>query len=723
MPDAPRSYAEGAERLRDASLWGPQSLPPSSDPSTGYVADSMASRGSARRLGRIWLSTALRIFVVSVLSIYPKSGVSSELTSKEWPTISAEELALKDNPASPGSSAIILYREITSDDVKSVETHYSRIKILTESGKKYADIQIPYLYKNTEIRDIRARTVQSDGKAVEFNGQIFDKLVVKTKRVKFQAKTFSLPEVRAGSIIEYSYSIHWRDKVPGLFRDPVKYYVRYSSTIPTAHWVIQSDLFTRRARFVLRPLPKARLTMDWGGLPQGVEPRKQTDGTVTLEAANVPAFEEEEFTPPQRVLKSRVDFYYSIGPVYPSVFWIDQSRLLAESLQEYLAESKAIAREAARLVSDHEAPETNLRKLYERAQQIRYLSYEPSKTQQEEKRQNLKDNKSVSDILKHGYGSANEINLLFVALARAAGFKAAPVMVADRRHNFFNSNVLDIDQLDAMVVWVRAGFKDYYHDPATRYCPFGLVPWFETDTTGLRVGGPPGLVQIPGGQSKEAVVERKGSFELDNEGNLQGKLHVRFTGQEALDRRLENNDSDEAGRRKALEDEVKGWLPAGSTVELQGVNAWDQSAESLDADFTLKIASFATATGRRLLFPSGLLQSNETQAFKSVKRLHPIYFAYPYREVDEINVRIPAGKKVEGLPNPRIQDEVYATYETTCKTKGETIELKRRLEIFRTYFDSGHYSVLRAFFSRVRSGDEQQVVLENVSTTQANQHN
>lgn len=133
---------------------------------------------------------------------------SPQSPSDDWPPVPPEELALKDDPANPGASAILLYREIGTDDVKGLETDYYRIKIFTESGKEYADIEIPYLEKATEIRNIRARTVQPDGKAADFNGQVFDKLVVKMRRLKFQAKTFTLPDVRAGSIIEYSYTVH-----------------------------------------------------------------------------------------------------------------------------------------------------------------------------------------------------------------------------------------------------------------------------------------------------------------------------------------------------------------------------------------------------------------------------------------------------------------------------------------------------------------------------------
>jgi hypothetical protein len=69
------------------------------------------------------------------------------LLGQEWPAIDPEELALKDDPTNPGASAILLYREVVTDDTKREETHFYRIKVLKEEGKKYADVQISYFDK------------------------------------------------------------------------------------------------------------------------------------------------------------------------------------------------------------------------------------------------------------------------------------------------------------------------------------------------------------------------------------------------------------------------------------------------------------------------------------------------------------------------------------------------------------------------------------------------
>src|SRR5262249_12267145 len=160
-------------------------------------------------------------------------GVSGD----EWQPITPEELKINSLPEAPGAPAVILYRQMDRDDNARTgnEYNYTRIKILTEEGRKYADVEIPYLRDQGNIVNVRARTVRPDGSAVLFDGKAFDKTIVKAKGVKYLAKTFTLPDVQVGSIIEYHYTYNMQEN-----------YV-YDS-----HWILSDDLFTRHAKFSLR---------------------------------------------------------------------------------------------------------------------------------------------------------------------------------------------------------------------------------------------------------------------------------------------------------------------------------------------------------------------------------------------------------------------------------------------------------------------------------------
>src|SRR4029450_1711454 len=93
-----------------------------------------------------------------------------------------------------------------------------RIKILTDEGKQYANIEVPH-EEEVKIEDIRARTVRPDGTTVSFQGPVFDKVIATIKKLRLQAKTFTLPDVHRGGIIEYSYTVQGRKHPRDLLSD------------------------------------------------------------------------------------------------------------------------------------------------------------------------------------------------------------------------------------------------------------------------------------------------------------------------------------------------------------------------------------------------------------------------------------------------------------------------------------------------------------------------
>ncbi len=620
----------------------------------------------------------------------------------EWPPITPEELALKSDPANPGAPAIILNREEHTDDLEDFDTEYYRIKVLTDEGRKYGDIEIPFVKDVTKVEDLKARTVRPDGTGVGFTGQIFEKVVVKARGVKFLAKTLTLPEVQVGSIIEYKYKIR-----------------RPSYALYNSRWIVQRELTTRKAHFSLRPYAGRPIAWSWFGLPAHKAPERRKDKTIHLELENIPAFPEEEYMPLGDVLKVRVMFYY-VSEFYGEKeiktaddFWKQQGKWEYKAVEEFIGEHKAVKRVVAEIVNPADPPDAKLRKLYARAQQIRNLSFEREKTEKEEKREKLKDNENVEDVLKHGYAYGSQINYLFVALARAAGFEAAMVYVAGRHSGLFEPGTLSWRQLDANVVQVRLGSQEWYLDPATRYCPFSLLPWGETDTRGTRPEKEGGsFVNTPEPKSAEAVTERRTSLQLDGEGTLEGKVQVSFIGQEALQRRLQSREADEAGRRKALEDEVREHLPAGSTVELTNQPNWEGPEEPLRAEFHIKTPNFGTSTGRRLLLPLAVFQANAKYPFQTTKRVHPIYFGYPFQTLDDITLEVPKGYEVESLPAPRSKEFPFCRYEISRRSEGGKLRLERRLVMDGYFFRVQGYSALRVFYDAVRAGDEEQVVLK-----------
>jgi hypothetical protein len=422
--------------------------------------------------------------------------------------------------------------------------------------------------------------------------------------------------------------------------------------------------------------------------------------------------------PPESFLNSRVHFYYRVGPIFD--YWRSISKAKAEVYEKFIEKTRFLEREANKIAPPGEPAETRLKKLYARVQQVRYLSYEPSMTDQEIRVQHLSDNKSAEDILRHNYGSVNEINLLFTALARAAGFDASVVEVANRASTRFQSEVLDVSQFDAMVVAVRLNGQILYFDPATRYCPYGLVPWFETDTVGLRwdkVGGDLLLIRAP--DTDSSAIERTADLKLQPDGGIEGTVEIVFTGQEALDMRLSGNDEDEAGRRKLLEDEVKELTPPGATIDLDTVTGWEDSEKPLRVQCHLHASRFATVSRQRMLLPMAVFQVNRTNPLAHAYRVQPVYFQHGYREKDTITISAPSGYRLEALPSAAEDNTSFAAFNSKSASEAGRLRFERRAQLKEYYFTVQSYGPLREHFQRMRQSDAENLVLHKTDSAQS----
>jgi hypothetical protein len=200
-------------------------------------------------------------------------------------------------------------------------------------------------------------------------------------------------------------------------------------------------------------------------------------------------------------------------------------------------------------------------------------------------------------------------------------------------------------------------------------------------------------------------------FTLDTEGNLTGEISVEFRGEDALEHRLEALDQDEAGRRKSLEDDVKGWSPQGTMVKLQESSGWDLIDDPLVARFKVEVPGFASVTGKRVLLPAFFFRTLQKNMFTSQFRHYPITFPFPFTEEDELTVGLPAGYAVEEPPYRRKINLAYAGFEISAQLKDHTLITERELDFKKTELPPEKYEELKGFFNVVQRGDEGHAIL------------
>ncbi|HKD79931.1 MAG TPA: DUF3857 domain-containing protein [Candidatus Angelobacter sp.] len=632
---------------------------------------------------------------------------------EDWLPVTQQDLEMKQVPGLPGADAVQLYYADFINDQDQTEFFYTRIKVLNEKGNRFADIELT-IPPDCRLSELKARTIRPDGKIVDFTGKPFQKTVLKGRGIKVQAKSFTMPDVTVGSIVEYKYKLYRE----GIFTDNF--------------WTIQHGLYTVKESFRMKPYTGMldgfetgyQVAALYSHMPPNIKPVQKHE-SYEMDVDSMPPFESEGYMPPEDDYKPQMRFFY-VSPTIsaPDRFWQDAGRKWNDDVEHFVGNHKEVAQAAAEAIGSETDSEQKLRKLYARAQQIRNLSYERERSEQEQKKEHLKDNENAADVLSRGTGYRDDITRLLVALARSAGFEASIVQVGDRKYKFFDRSLLSRRQLYTELAVVSLGGKDVYLDPGTKFCPYGYIRWIRTSATGLKLDKKGGtFVTVPPAPYDKAVTERIADVELAADGTLTGAISIRFKGGEALEHRLDAMDSDEAGRKKDLEDELKGWLPNGSLVKLTKVENWDAVDAPLIATFHIELPSYASAAGKRLLVPAYLFQARQLDAFKHADRKFPIYFPYAFGEADRVNMKIPAGYHLESTPQPQKALLNYAGYQNLAQFDGKALLVTQRaLQVNGIFFRLDQYSEFKDFFNKVQAGDEQQVVLREGTTDAQNRN-
>jgi len=203
---------------------------------------------------------------------------------------------------------------------------------------------------------------------------------------------------------------------------------------------------------------------------------------------------------------------------------------------------------------------------------------------------------------------------------------------------------------------------------------------------------------------------------LDGGGNLTGIITVSFEGTEALEHRLDELDTDDAGRKKDLEDELQSWLPTGATIKMTKAEGWKTSEGPLTATFSVVMPGYASAAGKRLLVPAYLFQAKQMDAFKHVDRKYPVYFPYAFGEIDRVDIKLPEGFSLENTPAAQTARLGYAAYQNLAQFDGKQLVTQRILQVNGIFFKLDLYPEVKGFFGKVQAGDEEQAVLTVGST-------
>ncbi|SFS15844.1 Transglutaminase-like superfamily protein [Granulicella pectinivorans] len=651
-----------------------------------------------------------RILALTILVLLPLAARA------QWTPPTPEELSMTAQPEVPGAAAVYLYKEETTDDDNHNFSIYVRLKVLNDHGKEYANVELPYQAgggADANITEIAGRTIHPDGTVIPFTGKPFEKLVEKNNDTKVMSKVFSLPDVQVGSIIEYRYKMRYEDN----------YYI-------SPDWYIQSELFLRKGHYAWKTTTRELMgskgvvnSLAWFPILPKESAVKvvQLPGsgakTLSVDVANIPPTPNEDFLPPMASLTDRVLFYYS-SYRNADEFWASEGKDWSKQQDKFIGPGPAVKQAVQEIAPPSDPPIDKLKKIYAACMDIENTVFTRTHTQAEERAQGVKEIRSTDDVLTRKRGSDDQITELFIAMARAAGFKAYAAGITSRDRHFFLRGYLSMKQIDDLIAIVNVDGKDLYFDPGQRYIPFQHLAWKHTMSDGIRqMEKGTGFVTTPNEPYSASNNQRIADLILDKEGIATGTVRLNYTGPTALYWRQKALRGDATSLDHDLIESIQTIFGTSMDVKVEKVENLKEYEQPLKVSFSVK-GPVATSAGRRALIVSDLFEAQDHPTFPSKERKDGVFFHYGHTDNDVVRIHYPEGYSVESIPkDENIPFEKYALYRFKSEQAPGYYTIRRDFIIGQTIYTAEEFPRLRTFFTSFETKDREPVVIKPGATT------
>jgi hypothetical protein len=632
----------------------------------------------------------------------------------DWKPIDPAHLNLKAPVVEKDADAEAIFWEVrvadedTGGEYRAVLTHYVRIKVFTERGKEsQSRIDLPYLDRYS-IKDIAARTIKPDGSIIELKKDaVFERTIVKASGLKVKAKSFALPGVEPGCIVEYRYREY----------RPTTYYRRLQ---------FQRDVPVQFVKYYVKPLSHPLYAMR--ALPFHCSPTpitKEPGGFHSTTLSNVPAFREEPRMPPEDEVRPWLLIYYSEDKKLDAAkYWQEYGKESYNEFKNRIKVNDDVKRAAAEVTAGAGSADEKLERLLTFCRTKIKNIQDDAAGVTEQDRKKMKENNSTADTLKRGYGTYEDVDLLFAALAQGAGFESRVVRLSDRGDVFFDPSFPDkyfIEDIIDIAVKVDGQWK--FFDPSSRYVPAGMLSWKQEGIKGLLTDSKePAFLDMPLSPSAKSRQKSTAKLRLGEDGTVEGDVRIEFTGHLAVQAKENADEESQAEREESLKKMVTRTMGAAEFADIRIEPNLDDAAKPFVYAFKVRVPGYAQRTGKRLFLQPAFFQYGDAALFTAGERKHAVYFSFPWTEEDDVEIELPAGYVLDHADSPQpfnASDIVKYDVKIGVTKDARTLVFNRKFTFDGMFFRAEVYPNLKKVFDLLHQQDAHTITLKQGTATAA----
>ncbi|WP_242205455.1 DUF3857 domain-containing protein [Aestuariivivens insulae] len=577
-----------------------------------------------------------------------------------------------------------------------------KIKILTKEGFDKATITI-YLYnkgnKAESVKNIIATTYNKEGHDVTKHS--LDKAHIYEEKYdeNHTLVKFTLPNVKAGSVITYSYTI----VSPYMFKykgwnfqgDIPKLYSDYKTSIP-ANWYYNVKLVGYKKLDIQTSDIKKRCLEGSRGA--------YSDCSVSHYAMkDIPAFIEEDYMTHQSNYLARIEYELMTFKNFEGQeFNYTKSW---KTVDKEFRTDKDIGRQLSKsikLEDFFDAKLVNEPDLYLKANTI-YKFIQDNYTWNGKFR--IFEDVSVKDLIKNKTGNVSSINILLHNLLNEAGIDAKPVLASTRNNGFPTKIYPVISDFNYVIVQATIDSKTYLLDATDDYLSFGEVPFRCLNSYGRLMDFEKGSEWIDIKPKGISAIYYNMDLAIDDDGIISGTVKSKTTGYHALSDK-KNYFSNSESYLEKLQDKFL-------NAEVYNLNVDTEDKTSFDFVKSYAIEYNIEDTGDNTYLNPFFIKFFKENPFKLQERTYPIDFGYEDSYFFLLNLNL--GDQYELVEQPEDASLVLPNNAGrivfSTKLTNNTLHVLLRIEFKSSQFSPEYYPYLKEFMNKVVSIQNNSLIL------------
>jgi transglutaminase-like putative cysteine protease len=625
--------------------------------------------------------------------------------SKEYSKIGLEEAELSYYAPDKTAEAVVLfdigksYFQDTGNSLKVIFEKTTRIKIFSEAGLKWAEIEVPYYHENQifeEVYDIEACTYTPENGIFKITPLDLSTCHDEKLNDNWTVKKFALPDVKAGSIIQYKYKIS--SDYMFNFRDwefqsriPTVYSEYEVSMIPFYEYVW---LFQGASKF------DSQTTHTTTGLSRRYAGVDFQDVVYNYVLKNVPAFKEEEYITSINDYVIKIDFqlakiHYPTGQTVQIIStW---SELVKTLLKD--ADVAKFAARSEKLISKLFSADSLLNK--SQSEKFEFILNYVKANFNWNKINSKYASKSPNDLLNDKFGNSADLNLLTIGLLNAAGIEAYPLIISTRDNGQIKVDYPYLKFFNYVLISATVDSKNILSDATEVFCQNDRIPTRCLNDRGLLIKE--GNVQWIS-LKNNIPSEIQTIISIDSIGEkLYVSRSISATEYDAL--RYRNLYGDD---KEKINDKLNEYS---QTIDESSISVSNPLKKS--EPYCIKYSSDCkTETVNNKIYLSPFVNEPITEnPLKQYSRTYPIDLIYPVKRSYNSVITIPDGYKVEFVPEnfKILNDQFELNY--IVKNDGKTLTVTFDYSFKKPIYPASEYTNIKFYFKDIIKKGNEKIVL------------